>query len=94
MDVRAVFETLKSLYKFEYDLKDEQHTIISAILDGKDVSAILPTGYGKSVCYILPPLILDKVIIIFFLSRILLFDRFSLYYMYNLDFARIFFSSD
>lgn len=61
MDVRAIFQTLKSLYQFDFDLKDDQHSIISAILDGKDVSAILPTGYEKSVRYILPPLILDKV---------------------------------
>jgi superfamily II DNA helicase RecQ len=23
--------------------------------------AVLPTGFGKSMCYVLPPLILDKV---------------------------------
>ena len=35
--------------------KKEQEEIISAILDGRDVTAILPTGS----CYIAPPLLKD-----------------------------------
>lgn len=45
-------------------LKAEQYTIISTILDGKDVCAILATGFGKSICYQLPVLISKKCVIV------------------------------
>ena len=32
-------------------LKDEQRTAIKAFVDGKDVFAVLPTGFGKSLIY-------------------------------------------
>ena len=35
----------------EYTLKPEQEVAVRALLDGKDVLAVLPTGYGKSVIY-------------------------------------------
>lgn len=48
-----------------YDsLKDKQITIINEILSGHDVIGLLPTGYGKSLCYILPPLLVKKTIFI------------------------------
>ena len=38
-------------------LKPKQKDIINLILKKKDIIGILPTGYGKSLCYILPYLI-------------------------------------
>ena len=32
-------------------LKDEQKLAVEAIMSGKDVLAVLPTGFGKSVIY-------------------------------------------
>ena len=32
-------------------LKEEQRICIEAFLKGKDVFVVLPTGYGKSICY-------------------------------------------
>ena len=31
----------------EFGLKQEQEVAVRALLDGKDVLAVLPTGYGK-----------------------------------------------
>jgi RecQ family ATP-dependent DNA helicase len=45
-------------------LKDKQVAVINQILSGNDVIGLLPTGYGKSICYILPPLITKKTIFI------------------------------
>ena len=45
-------------------LKEEQENVINEILMGNDVIGLLPTGYGKSLCYILPPLLKRKVIFI------------------------------
>ncbi|XP_052795130.1 ATP-dependent DNA helicase RecQ-like [Mya arenaria] len=62
-------DTVKILYnsikeKFNFELKDEQVNIISALLENRDVTALLPTGYGKSMCYIIPPLLKDQQVII------------------------------
>ena len=35
----------------EFRLKQEQEVAVRALLDGKDVLAVLPTGYGKSLIY-------------------------------------------
>lgn len=46
------------------ELKDKQIEVINELLLGNDVIGLLPTGYGKSMCYILPPLITKKIIFI------------------------------
>jgi ATP-dependent DNA helicase RecQ len=47
--------------QFHLQLKSEQKEIIQNVLERKDSMAVLPTGFGKSICYVLPPLILDKL---------------------------------
>ena len=41
-------------------LKKEQRTAIKAFVDGKDVFAVLPTGFGKSLIYQLAPMVAKK----------------------------------
>ena len=40
-------------------MKQEQMDVATAFLEGKDVFAILPTGFGKSLCYACLPAALD-----------------------------------
>jgi ATP-dependent DNA helicase RecQ len=47
--------------QFYLQLKSEQKEIIQNVLERKDSMAVLPTGFRKRMCYVLPPLILDKV---------------------------------
>lgn len=50
---------------FGYEtLKDLQYEIIDNILKGNDVLALLPTSYGKSICYQIPFLYSNKNIIV------------------------------
>ena len=35
----------------EFMLKPEQEIAVKSLLDGKDVLAVLPTGYGKNLIY-------------------------------------------
>ena len=53
------------LYDFKF--KDKQYDVVLSILNGRDTIGLLPTGYGKSLCYFVPPLLLDKVCVFFIL---------------------------
>lgn len=41
-----------------------QREIISSVISGKDVMAVLPTGGGKSLCYQLPALVKQQLVIV------------------------------
>ena len=45
-------------------LKDIQIDIINNLIKGNDTLAILATGYGKSICYQLPFVYLNKTVIV------------------------------
>ena len=48
--------------QLEYDtLKNLQLKVFMSFLAGRDVFAILPTGYGKSLCYALLQLLFDRL---------------------------------
>ena len=58
MDVEdAVEEVVEE--RLGYKLKKEQRDVIVSYIKGNDVFAILPTGFGKSLCYQALPLIFD-----------------------------------
>ena len=44
-----------------YTLKPEQRSIVSSFVRGEDVFAVLPTGFGKSLCYECLPLVFDDM---------------------------------
>jgi ATP-dependent DNA helicase RecQ len=48
--------SLKSVFGYD-DFRAGQAEIISAVLGGEDVLAIMPTGSGKSMCYQLPAVV-------------------------------------
>jgi len=55
---------LKKYFNFT-ELKDKQITIINELLIGtQDIIALLPTSFGKSMCFIMPSLLTKKTIFI------------------------------
>ncbi len=54
---------LKSVFGFD-TFRPGQAEIVSAIAEGRDVLAIMPTGGGKSLCYQLPALMRDGVTVV------------------------------
>ena len=43
-------------------MKPEQLDVAVAFIEGRDVFAILPTGFGKSLCYACLPVAFDKIL--------------------------------
>lgn len=65
MDVRNIhvsetFESLKNVYDFLFHLQTEQIAVIHCLMNKRNVFALLPSGYGKSMCFTLPPLLLHE----------------------------------
>ncbi len=56
-------ETLKKYFGYT-KFRPGQEEIINAILNGKNVLAVLPTGAGKSICYQIPALISENFSIV------------------------------
>tara|TARA_Y100000385_G_C13071425_1_gene629246 strand:+ start:192 stop:1688 length:1497 start_codon:yes stop_codon:yes gene_type:complete len=61
--VKIAEKKLKKYWGYD-KLKSKQIKIINELINGEDVVGLLPTGYGKSLCYLIPPLITKKCIII------------------------------
>ncbi len=51
--IDALHDTLRAVFGFDA-LRTMQAPILDAVLGGRDVLAVLPTGGGKSLCYQLP----------------------------------------
>ena len=56
-------ETLKVYFGYD-TFREGQEDIINAILSGRDVLAIMPTGAGKSICYQVPALMMSGITIV------------------------------
>lgn len=56
--------TLLKKYFGHSAFRGGQETLIGAILQGRDVLGVMPTGGGKSVCYQLPALMLPKLTLV------------------------------
>ena len=56
-------EILKQYFGYD-SFREGQGTIINAILEGRDVLAVMPTGAGKSICYQVPALMLPGITIV------------------------------
>ena len=63
MPERAAEQVLRTTFGFE-GFRPGQADIVAAILDGRDVLAVMPTGSGKSLCYQLPANLRDGLTIV------------------------------
>ncbi len=54
---------LKRLFGYN-EFRPLQKEIVTAVMEGKDVIAILPTGAGKSICYQLPSMLMPGVAVV------------------------------
>ena len=59
----SLFDTLRKVFGFR-EFRPNQEQIVRAILEKRDVFAVMPTGGGKSLCYQLPAVILPGTCIV------------------------------
>ncbi|ABB24521.1 DNA helicase RecQ [Pelodictyon luteolum] len=59
----AVHEALQRVFGFQA-FRPNQREVVRAILEGRDVFAVMPTGGGKSLCYQLPAVLLPGTCIV------------------------------
>ena len=62
-DLAAAQRILRATFGFE-EFRPGQAEIFAAVLAGRDVLAVMPTGSGKSLCYQLPALLRDNLTIV------------------------------
>jgi ATP-dependent DNA helicase RecQ len=61
--MRDKFTILKNHFGYT-NFRPGQEEVIDALLSGRDVLAIMPTGAGKSLCYQIPALLLDGLTVV------------------------------
>src|SRR5271156_5612040 len=62
-DLAAAQDILRKTFGFSA-FRPGQAEIVGAVLDGRDVLAVMPTGSGKSLCYQLPALLRDSLTVV------------------------------
>ena len=68
MDFRGALVAIKNDLGLAYDFKEEQTEILWKLNQKYDVFAQLPTGFGKSVCFAIHPLVQDKVVMVIWIE--------------------------
>lgn len=60
---RTPKEALKAVFGYD-SFRPGQEAVINAILDGRDILAVMPTGAGKSLCYQVPAMLLSGITLV------------------------------
>ena len=63
----VIYKTPKKALKavFGYDsFRPGQEAVINAVLEGRDILAVMPTGAGKSLCYQVPAMLLSGITLV------------------------------
>src|SRR6185437_6046474 len=58
-----LFHLLKQYWGYS-QFRARQQQIVEAIISGRDVAVVMPTGGGKSLCYQLPALAMERTCIV------------------------------
>jgi ATP-dependent DNA helicase RecQ len=59
----AIKKTLRDVWGFD-GLRGEQEALVQQVLSGQDLLAVLPTGYGKTLCFELPAVLTSGITLV------------------------------
>ncbi len=63
MEIRRAKQVLKQYFGYE-DFREGQSKLVEAVLKGRDVLGIMPTGAGKSICFQVPALMAEGITLV------------------------------
>ena len=61
LSITELYRITKNWCNQSNRVKDEQLQVVTNVVSGKDVFAVLPTGYGKSLCFALLPGVFNRL---------------------------------
>ena len=56
-EVNHIFKENKNKHNILFNLKQEQLKLAWSVLNGQDIVGVLPTGFGKTLCFVVPTVI-------------------------------------
>ena len=59
--VARAYGTVKNTFSLDFNLKKEQLQGLTALVNGRDGLFVLPTGFGKTLIFVILPLVLDEL---------------------------------
>lgn len=63
MEIKRAKQVLKQYFGYE-DFREGQSKLVEAVLKGRDVLGIMPTGAGKSICFQVPALMAEGITLV------------------------------
>lgn len=59
-EINAKCHDVRHAHNIQFDLKEEQLTIVEAAMNGRHTIGLLPTGYGKTMCFVVPAMVYEE----------------------------------
>lgn len=91
VSIRKKIMEVRSLHNIVFDPKEEQIEITASILKNRNVLGLLPTGFGKTLCMVLPTMLEEKESITLVVSPLmsLIDEQLSIFSKWNFRCAKI-----
>jgi ATP-dependent DNA helicase RecQ len=72
--IDSLYSPLKKYFGYS-SLYEDQIPVLESVLNGRDTLVIMPTGGGKSMCYQLPALVMDGLVVVVSPLIALMYDQ-------------------